>query len=189
MAQSRLDKIGTIYSRTVNLIKAGGMKEENKPLWLDLYKAFPPKYEPRFDRPPVCQEDIRPIFYHEDRVRAKFHKEFPQYGMVNLLKENHISKTEQFLQIYKQMDKEGCPENELFDRSIEQFFIKVKDEVLERRARAEAKESSENQNLETSSRYEEKQASGEEESGKKYKAVVLNLEKLLQYEKEKPKSE
>lgn len=45
------------------------MKPQDKPLWYDVYEAFPPKYEPRFDRPPVNKE-IPAIFYPEDIIRA-----------------------------------------------------------------------------------------------------------------------
>ena len=45
------------------------MKEEDKPMWYDVYKAFPPKYEPRYDRP-APDTPIRQILYPEDVIRA-----------------------------------------------------------------------------------------------------------------------
>ena len=45
------------------------MKEEDVPLWYSVYKAFPPKYEPRFDRP-GSQAPIKDIYYTEDIIRA-----------------------------------------------------------------------------------------------------------------------
>lgn len=45
------------------------MKPEDKPLWYDVYKAFPPKLEPRFDRP-APNIALKDIFYKEDIIRA-----------------------------------------------------------------------------------------------------------------------
>lgn len=55
--------------RATGLLKSGAMKPQDKPLWYDVYEAFPPKYEPRFDRP-ASKEEIRQIFYPEDLIRA-----------------------------------------------------------------------------------------------------------------------
>lgn len=45
-----------------------------KPLWLDVYAAFPPLREPVYRVPrPRCgsaRDPIAPIFYREDTVRA-----------------------------------------------------------------------------------------------------------------------
>ena len=40
MAQTRLEKIGTIYSRLLGLYKSGAAPYENRPLWFDVYEAF-----------------------------------------------------------------------------------------------------------------------------------------------------
>lgn len=45
------------------------MKEEDKPMWLVIYEAFPPKYEPKFDRR-LPSKPIKPIFYKEDILRG-----------------------------------------------------------------------------------------------------------------------
>lgn len=55
--------------RTKGLLDSGALKWVDRPLWYDLYEAFPPKEEPRFDRPPV-KKPIRNIFYKEDKIRA-----------------------------------------------------------------------------------------------------------------------
>ena len=51
------------------LLRTGGIAKQNKPVWFDVWKAFPPKVDPVLDRP----EDPTPlkqIFYPEDRIRA-----------------------------------------------------------------------------------------------------------------------
>ncbi|KAK9743958.1 Mitochondrial ribosomal protein S23 [Popillia japonica] len=73
MANSRLEKIGTIYTRTKGLIDSGALKWIDRPLWYDLYEAFPPKEEPRFDRE-AFKKPIRNIFYEDDKIRALFHR-------------------------------------------------------------------------------------------------------------------
>lgn len=50
-------------------MKSGAIKASEKPLWYEVYEAFPPKYEPRFDRP-VQEKKIRQILYTEDVIRA-----------------------------------------------------------------------------------------------------------------------
>ncbi len=83
MAQTRLEKIGTIYSRMSGLLKSGAMKPEHKPIWFEVYEAFPPKYEPRSDRHQLpygeggnveAMGPPRKIFYKEDLIRAQFYK-------------------------------------------------------------------------------------------------------------------
>ena len=93
MASSRLERIGNIYTRyAINtfckvlifyrllkiwfkfcrmrgLLRSGAIKPEDKPLWYDVYEAFPPKIEPQYGRkaPDIT---IRNIFYPEDIIRA-----------------------------------------------------------------------------------------------------------------------
>ncbi|XP_021945794.1 probable 28S ribosomal protein S23, mitochondrial [Folsomia candida] len=77
MAGSRLDKIGTIFSRTAGLIKSKAVKYQDRPVWYDVYRVFPPKYEPHIDREPsITVEQIPNILYKEDRIRARFYKTF-----------------------------------------------------------------------------------------------------------------
>ncbi|CAB4064248.1 MRPS23 [Lepeophtheirus salmonis] len=78
MAQSRLEKIGTIYSRTSSLLNSGAVK--HKPIWYDVYEAFPPKYEPRWDRSPPLSKDNskRKVLYEEDIIRARFYDHFQE---------------------------------------------------------------------------------------------------------------
>lgn len=85
MAQTRLEKIGTIYSRLLGLYKSGAAKQENRPLWFDVYEAFPPKYEPRWDRHQLNYGNggnvtalgpPRKLLYNEDTIRAQFYKVF-----------------------------------------------------------------------------------------------------------------
>lgn len=47
------------------------MRWEDRPLWYDLYESFPPKEEPRFDRPKP-NLPLKQIFYQEDKIRAYF---------------------------------------------------------------------------------------------------------------------
>ncbi|EPY83547.1 hypothetical protein CB1_000552019 [Camelus ferus] len=64
--------------RTRDLIRAGVLKE--KPLWFDVYNAFPPLREPVFRRPRLrygkAKASIQDILYHEDRIRAKFYSTY-----------------------------------------------------------------------------------------------------------------
>ncbi len=55
--------------RVRGLLRSGAMKPEDKPLWYDVYEAFPPKIEPQYGRkaPDIA---IRNILYPEDVIRA-----------------------------------------------------------------------------------------------------------------------
>ncbi|KAK3913100.1 28S ribosomal protein S23, mitochondrial [Frankliniella fusca] len=66
---NRFEKLGTIFSRVLGLIKSGVMKQEDIPIWFLVYKSFPPKYEPQFSRPPL-DVDVKDIYYPEDKLRA-----------------------------------------------------------------------------------------------------------------------
>ncbi|GCC43763.1 hypothetical protein chiPu_0027707, partial [Chiloscyllium punctatum] len=57
-----------------DLLRAGVMKESEKPCWYDVYAAFPPKYEPVYAQPKErfgkVQDPVQEIFYQEDTIRA-----------------------------------------------------------------------------------------------------------------------
>jgi len=57
------------FCRLKGLLRSGALKEEDKPMWYDIYEAFPPHYEPSFDRlaPDIL---IRNVLYPEDTIRA-----------------------------------------------------------------------------------------------------------------------
>ncbi|XP_023172256.1 28S ribosomal protein S23, mitochondrial [Drosophila hydei] len=107
MAQSRLEKVGTIFTRVQGLLRAGAMKTEDKPIWYDIYAAFPPKLEPRFDRPAI-NVPVRNIFYAEDVVRAKLHKQNKPHETISLFDQKHRTQSQQFLQIYDQLKSQGA---------------------------------------------------------------------------------
>ncbi|XP_017755520.1 PREDICTED: 28S ribosomal protein S23, mitochondrial [Eufriesea mexicana] len=100
MAKSRTERIGTIFSRVTSLIRANALALQNVPIWYDVYKAFPPKYEPRFNRI-VSNKEIQDIFYDEDCIRAKFQEDV-KIPAVNL-KNNKASRTEIFLALYNSL--------------------------------------------------------------------------------------
>ncbi|XP_044253584.1 probable 28S ribosomal protein S23, mitochondrial [Tribolium madens] len=100
MAQSRLERIGTIYSRAQGLIKSGGVRWEDRPLWFDLYEAFPPKEEPKYDRP-APNIPLRHIFYEEDKIRAIFHRNNKKIGATHLLDTKYKTLTQKFIESYR----------------------------------------------------------------------------------------
>ncbi|XP_067010493.2 small ribosomal subunit protein mS23 [Anabrus simplex] len=122
MASSRLEKVGTIFTRVTGLIRSGALKEEDKPIWYDIYKAFPPVTEPRYDRPaPNIQ--VGNIFYAEDQIRAKFHDLHRNHlGVIDMNDSRTQTASQRFLHIYMKLKKEGnLPEEKLFDAAFEEF--------------------------------------------------------------------
>ncbi|XP_043820718.1 28S ribosomal protein S23, mitochondrial [Dromiciops gliroides] len=118
MAGSRLETIGTIFTRTRDLMRAGVMKE--KPVWYDVYEAFPPLKEPVFRRPRQRYGKAR-IWYQrscnqEDRIRAKY---YSVYGSgpktFDLFNPNFKSSCQRFVEKYLELQKKGeTDEDKLF---------------------------------------------------------------------------
>lgn len=99
-------------------MRAGVLKE--KPLWFDVYEAFPPLREPVFRRPRLrygkAKADIQDIFYREDQIRAKF---FSAYGSgqkaFDLFNPNFKSTCQRFVEKYMELQDLGeTDEEELF---------------------------------------------------------------------------
>ncbi|KAK5641252.1 hypothetical protein RI129_009799 [Pyrocoelia pectoralis] len=121
MARSRLEKIGTIYSRTKGLIQSGALQWEDRPLWYDLYEAFPPLEEPRFDRP-APNITLKKIFYEEDKIRALLHNRNKHIGTVNMFNNQSHTLTKRFIESYKKLDEQyvgTASEDVLYNETIE----------------------------------------------------------------------
>ncbi|XP_017068161.2 probable 28S ribosomal protein S23, mitochondrial [Drosophila eugracilis] len=119
MAQSRLEKIGTIFTRVQGLLRGGAMKTEDKPIWYDIYAAFPPKLEPRFDRP-APDIPIRNIFYAEDVVRAKLHKQNKPQETISLFDHKRSTQSQQFVQIYQDLKAQGAlDEQKIYETALD----------------------------------------------------------------------
>ncbi|KAM3616793.1 uncharacterized protein V6R79_023595 [Siganus canaliculatus] len=109
MAGSRLEKFGTVYTRVRDLMRSGVMKPSEKPLWYDVYRAFPPKREPLSAKtnssPWAKKEDTVPeILYSEDKVRARFYE---HYGTgprpFDVSKSNFVSTCQRFVDKYSEL--------------------------------------------------------------------------------------
>ncbi|XP_054084114.1 28S ribosomal protein S23, mitochondrial isoform X2 [Zeugodacus cucurbitae] len=95
------------------------MKYEDRPIWFDLYTAFPPKLEPRFDRP-ASEVKIKNIFYAEDVARAKFHKTERQNETINLLDTKRRTQTQNFIQLYENLKTQNpLDEEKLYETAVE----------------------------------------------------------------------
>ncbi|XP_021095790.1 28S ribosomal protein S23, mitochondrial isoform X2 [Heterocephalus glaber] len=102
-------------SGTRDLLRFGLLKE--KPLWFDVYKAFPPLSEPVFRRPRLrygkAKASIQDILYYEDRIRAKF---YSAYGSgqkpFDLLNPNFKSVCQRFVEKYVELQNLGETDEE-----------------------------------------------------------------------------
>ncbi|KRX48153.1 28S ribosomal protein S23, mitochondrial [Trichinella nativa] len=130
MAESRVEKVGSIFSRIRGLLKSGSMKPIDRPLWYDVYAAFPPKFDPHFDRPPVDAVQ-REIVYAEDFIRARFFKEFKNPGVFNLLSNRGMPASERFVKKFMESTKETDEPDQ-----IERSFLHLLDEF--KRPKSEA---------------------------------------------------
>lgn len=74
MTTSLIDAIREIKlrhaCRVTGLLKSGAMKHEDRPIFYEIYKAFPPLKEPKYAQPVDKKLVIKPIFYAEDQERA-----------------------------------------------------------------------------------------------------------------------
>ncbi|XP_064071994.1 small ribosomal subunit protein mS23 [Vanessa tameamea] len=116
MATSRLERIGTIFSRTEGLLLRGAMKPDDRPLWFDIYKAFPPTTEPKFARPKPENKPIRQILYKEDILRAKFHAK--GHGLSSNMFSLNETYTKKLIQKFEQLKSESISEEELIEKCV-----------------------------------------------------------------------
>ncbi|CAK1547301.1 unnamed protein product [Leptosia nina] len=117
MATSRLERIGTIFTRAEGLLKRGAVKPDDRPIWFDVYRAFPPITEPKFARPKPESKPVRQILYKEDVVRAKFHAQGHGIGF-NMLSPYGETQTKRLIMKYEQLQQEGVPESEIVEKSV-----------------------------------------------------------------------
>ncbi|XP_025962961.1 small ribosomal subunit protein mS23 isoform X7 [Dromaius novaehollandiae] len=127
MAGNRMQKIGSVFSRTRNLLRIGVVP---KPLWFDVYAAFPPLREPvyRSPRPRYgkVKDVIPPIFYPEDDVRARF---YSVYGSgprpFDLSQSNFKSTCQRFVEKFNELKEEGkIEEDKLFEETGKALLAK-----------------------------------------------------------------
>ncbi|KAI5099363.1 28S ribosomal protein S23, mitochondrial [Silurus meridionalis] len=113
MAGSRVEKVGTVFTRVRDLMRSGVVKESNKPVWFDVYAAFPPKRDPVYVKPvrrvrPKTEENVPEIFYKEDEIRAKFYQ---MYGngpkAFDLTKTGFVSTCQRFVEKYSELESRG----------------------------------------------------------------------------------
>ncbi|KAJ8280874.1 hypothetical protein GJAV_G00060270 [Gymnothorax javanicus] len=118
MAGSRLEKFGTVFTRVRDLMRAGVMKEKDKPIWYDVYAAFPPKREPLYVKPQTRvyrerTDTVPDIFYKEDAVRAKFYQVYGNGPKAfELGKASFVSTCERFVEKYQDLEAKGELEGE-----------------------------------------------------------------------------
>nr|XP_020450689.1 28S ribosomal protein S23, mitochondrial [Monopterus albus] len=109
MAGSRLEKFGTVFTRVRDLMRSGVIKLSEKPIWYDVYKAFPPKRTPLYVKPHTRpstkkQETVPEIFYREDEVRVKFYEQYgPGPWPLDLFKSNFVSTCQRFVDKYSEL--------------------------------------------------------------------------------------
>ncbi|KAG8587275.1 hypothetical protein GDO81_005621 [Engystomops pustulosus] len=122
MAGSRLEKLGTVFTRTRDLMRAGVIKQNEKPIWYDVYAAFPPKREPTYEKPPrrrsKLPDNVPAILYSEDVIRAKFYETYGSAGIFHLYRKNFKSVCQRFVETYTALQKAGeISEEKLFEES------------------------------------------------------------------------
>ena len=83
-------------------------------------QAFPPKYEPRWDRK-AEEKPLVKIIYKEDVVRAKFYRTFGEEELVNLFSEEKPT-SQLFVDRYLAIAGAGTlEEQEVWDRTVSQL--------------------------------------------------------------------
>ncbi|XP_074535701.1 small ribosomal subunit protein mS23 [Halichoeres trimaculatus] len=112
MAGSRLERFGTVFTRVRDLLRSGVMKPSEKPVWFDVYKAFPPKREPLYVKPvqkPWAKkhETVPEIFYKEDVIRAKFYEQYLPGRPYDLSKSSFVSTCQRFVDKYSELQSRG----------------------------------------------------------------------------------
>lgn len=121
MAGSRLEKIGTIFDRVTGLLRAGAMNVNEKPIWYDIYRTFPPKTAPLYSRP-IEDTPIKDIYFPEDSIRAKLHKKLgKKLPAFNLMDERYPTVSQKIIlqTLQYQRDNSSLSEDEALDKAID----------------------------------------------------------------------
>lgn len=101
------DNVSINFCRTSGLLRSGALKHEERPLWYDVYAAFPPQIQPRYDRP-APNVTVQPIFYEEDVIRARYHKDNRNMGTVNLADDRRPTQSQQFIETFNRIRAQGA---------------------------------------------------------------------------------
>ncbi|XP_066491884.1 small ribosomal subunit protein mS23 [Tiliqua scincoides] len=173
MAGSRLEKLGTVFTRTRNLLRSGVMSKAKKPLWYDVYAAFPPLKEPLYREPRPkygkVKNPVPPILYQEDEIRVKFYEAYGNGPRAfELSRLNFKSTCQRFVEKYKELQEQGeLDDDRLFEETgkallaegiilrrkamgnVTQQETKPKDPVLEMRLQAMLQEMQDNMQEQT----------------------------------------
>ncbi|XP_075051026.1 small ribosomal subunit protein mS23-like [Mixophyes fleayi] len=129
MAGSRLEKLGTVFTRTRDLMRAGVISQKEKPVWYDVYAAFPPKREPAIEKPVRRQkklpDNVPAILYSEDIIRAKFYETYGSAGIFHLYRKNYRSVCQSFVDTFIELKKAGdISEDKLFEETSKALLAK-----------------------------------------------------------------
>ncbi|KAK3587285.1 hypothetical protein CHS0354_034439 [Potamilus streckersoni] len=125
MAGSRFEKLGSVYRRMQGLLKSGAILQSEKPIWYDVYAAFPPRLAPVFDRP-LPDQSVRQILYPEDLIRAKFNAVYGEPDLVVMLNEKTKTTCQLFVEKYIELKKSGVPDAKLFEATA----IEIKEQGI-----------------------------------------------------------
>ena len=137
----RLHRQRSIYSRIHDLIKSGALDYDKRPLWYDVYAAFPPIRKPVYIADPKPDEygltevkdDVRKIFYPEDRARAAASAKFRRYNWLSsMFPDGRFPQrnfTQAFVSQYMQLEEthNDLSAHELFaetEKYFESYFSK-----------------------------------------------------------------
>jgi small subunit ribosomal protein S23 len=104
MAGSRAEKIKTVFSRVQGLLQTGALKESDKPVWYEVYAAFPPRVEPKYERAVRTDEPIN-VLYREDAIRAKFYNTFVQPDVIDMRQKDVSSVCQRFVEKHQELER------------------------------------------------------------------------------------
>nr|CAB3264001.1 28S ribosomal protein S23, mitochondrial-like [Phallusia mammillata] len=140
----RLHRYANIYLRTKSLLLSGMLKHEKRPLWYDVYEAFPPVKEPKYVPDPspdnfglnTFVDDVPKIFYHEDWVRAMLVKNrleesdyFRKNRLLSMLEDETLvaSFSQKFVAQYRAFEQtfKSLSKEELFQKTHDFFLQEV----------------------------------------------------------------
>nr|XP_006823193.1 PREDICTED: 28S ribosomal protein S23, mitochondrial-like [Saccoglossus kowalevskii] len=104
-------------------MKAGVIKEKNKPVWFDVMKAFPPLEEPLYLRK-IDKRPLPNILYPEDKIRAQFYQVYGSQGAIDLKNKTSIAQSlcHIFIQKYQELEKKDDVDcYRLFNLTVEEL--------------------------------------------------------------------
>ncbi|KAL8562577.1 hypothetical protein ACOMHN_045842 [Nucella lapillus] len=120
------------------LVRAGAMRPADRPVWCQVYEAFPPAQPPHYQRPLPPPTHAPALLYPEDLVRVQFYKTYGNPDVVDLTNERVKTTCQRFVDKYLELVQSQGPGTDVFEATA----LALRDQGLRLRSLAQLQDGS-----------------------------------------------